>query len=63
MKPSFKLPSEYEKSPETTPVSARMTVDDKKLLVKEADKAGMSLSELIGLVLKDYVAFLKDKKG
>jgi uncharacterized protein (DUF1778 family) len=57
----FKRPDEFEGRESKDVISARISADAKSTIAKAADKAKMSLSELVAAVLEDYAKFLKNK--
>ena len=59
---SFKKPSEYRAREERTALSCRVKVETKEYLTEQAEKAGMSLAELVSQVIEDYADFLRGKK-
>lgn len=56
-----RLPSEMQPESPRTPVSARVKVETKKILMAAAKKEKLSLGLLIAGVLDDYAAFLKSE--
>lgn len=55
----FKRPEEYKKKESTVPVSIRIKVSSRAILEREAKKAKLSPSSLMGKVLDDYAEFLR----
>lgn len=55
----FKKPGEYKAREDRTALSCRVKVETKEFLQKQAEKAGMSLGELVSQVLEDYSEYLK----
>ena len=54
----FRTPAEMKKKEEREPVSARVRTSTKSRLEKEARNEGMSIGEVIGQILDDYIAWL-----
>jgi hypothetical protein len=61
IKPQFRRPEEMS-SETRAPVSARVKASTKDILEKAAKRTGLSLGELIGNVLDDYVEWLNSQK-
>lgn len=64
MKKSFRTPSEFaaDEKEKTTPVSSRIRESSLEVLRRCAEKEGKSVAWLIGRVLEEYVAWLREKK-
>lgn len=58
----FKKPSQYKAREDRTALSCRVKVSTKEYLEKQAQKANMSLAELVSQVIEDYSEFLKKGK-
>lgn len=57
----YKKPSQYKQREERTALSCRVKVSTKEYLEKEAQKAGLSLAELVSNVVEDYAIYLKKR--
>lgn len=60
--PRYKKPSQYKAREERTALSCRVKVETKDFLQKQAEKADMSLGELVSQVIEDYTDWLKKGK-
>jgi predicted HicB family RNase H-like nuclease len=60
-KSPFRHPSEMPTHEQREPISARVPKSVKKTLEEVARENGLSLGELIGNILEDYVKWLDEK--
>lgn len=55
----YKKPKEYQAKEQRAALSCRVKVTTKELLENEAEKANMSLGELVSQVIEDYTEWLR----